>query len=148
MKRLTKPEYAVLLALAASYRSEDPVTRAGAAIFDENFNTLGTGFNGLAPGMEVPEWMKLEENRTKKALLFTHAEANCLIKSNWLKKPFYMATNINPCSGCAKLIAAAGIKQIYYISDYERGGKEWMEILDFYSVKYEKVNLPIIISYL
>ena len=147
-KRLSKPEYACLLALAASFRSEDAHTKCGAAIFDENFNTLGTGFNGLAPGMEVPEWMKLEENRTKKALLFTHAEANCLIKANWLKKPFYIAANINPCSGCAKLIVAAGIKQLYYISEYERGGLEWQEVFDFYSVKYEKIVLPVEISFI
>lgn len=143
MNRLKKSEYACLLALAASFRSEDPMTRAGAAIFDESFNTLGTGFNGLAPGMKVPDWMHLEENRTRKSLLFTHAEANCLIKSNWLKKPYYIATNINPCSSCAKLIAAAGIKQVYYISEYERGGKDWMDIFDFYGVKYEKIELPL-----
>ena len=140
--RITKKEYACLLALAASYRSCDPFTAVGCAAFDKDGYTIGTAYNGLAPGMETPEWMNLEENRTRKSLLFQHAEINLLTKLNG-RQPYSIGLTHNPCAACAKVIVASGIKQVYYISEYERGGKDWMDVFDFYSVKYEKVILSV-----
>jgi len=48
--RLTKAEYGCYLALSARSRSEDPHTQVGVALFDEEWRTVSTGFNGFGPG--------------------------------------------------------------------------------------------------
>ncbi len=136
--RLTKPEYACLLALAASMRSTDPHSKVGAAAFDKDGYTLCTAYNGLAPGMETPEWMALEENRNKKALLTHHAEAN--LYTHLTGKPYLIGLTHSPCPSCAKIIAASSVKEVYFLKEYVRGGPEWKDVFDFYSVKYVQLS--------
>ena len=139
MQRLTKQEYVCFLALAASSRSEDVFNSVGAALLDINGNVLGTGFNGLASGMELPEWMTKEENRPQKSQLMLHAEINL-----WQRKKegheYLLGLTISPCFACAKLIAASKVKQVIYINPYERGDDKFKEVFDFYGIKYAQLD--------
>ena len=140
MIRLTKDEYVCLLALAASARSEDPHTTVGAALLDIYGNVLGTGTNGLSPGMKVPDWMYKQENRAQKANLMIHAEM-----SLWLRKKdgieHTIGLTISPCSSCSKLIAASKIKNVLYLKNYERGDGEFRRIFDFYGISCRMLDI-------
>ena len=147
LNRLTKPEYACLLALSASLRSVDPHTKVGCAAFSKDGRTIGTSYNGLAPGMDVADWMYLQENRKKKALLFHHAEANLFLHISG-EKPHILGLTHSPCTSCEKIIAASSTKEIYYLKEYAGSDGDWKTILDFYGVSHSKIEYNNIKNYL
>lgn len=139
MIRLSREEYVCYLALAASSRSEDEFTKTGAALLDINGNVLGTGVNGLKAGMDVPDWMKLEENRGKKSDLYLHSETNL-----WQRKKegeeYLLGITMSPCKSCAQMISASKVKKVVFIRDYERGTKDYKDIFDFYGIEYRLLS--------
>jgi len=138
--RLTKPEYGCYLALAARSRSEDPHTQVGTVLFDKNWRTVSTGFNGFAPGILPKE--EIFENREKKSCLINHAEINAILYSS--KNPRYACMVYSPCIHCAKTIAASKIKRIYFIKEYVKSGEtpdtKYKEIFDFCGVYYTQLQ--------
>jgi deoxycytidylate deaminase len=69
MNRLTFDEYGCFLALAGKSRSEDEFTKIGGAAFNSENRVLGVSYNGLKSGQEMPDWMRLAENRELKSAL-------------------------------------------------------------------------------
>jgi len=139
--RLTKPEYGCYLALAARSRSEDPHTQVGAALFDEEWRTVSTGFNGFAPRL-IPE-KEIIENRSLKSDLINHAEINAILYSS--RQPFFACMVYSPCIHCAKTIAASKIKHIFFLKQYKKSNSEhedtkYMDILNFCDIKYTKLD--------
>ena len=133
--RLDWAEYALLLAEAASLRSEDPYRQVGACALDFNNRVLGVGYNGLAPGkMVTNDFWKDRDNRR---MYMIHAEANCLslFKAGECK---ILATTLMPCSSCATLIAGYQIKRVVYHDIYKRDEKA-IEILDFYGIIHQQL---------
>lgn len=137
--RLNWDEYACLLALAASTRSEDPFTQTGAALLDSDGAVLGTGTNGLKRGMTVPDWMFLEERRSEKSKLIIHAEKN-LWRNKKDGKGHLLGLTITPCRSCAELIASSDVKKVVYFKPYERGTDDYKEIFDFYNIEYTELS--------
>lgn len=139
--RLNKPEYGCYLALAARSRSEDPHTQVGVSLFDEDWRTVSTGFNGFGPGTIVKE--EILEDRDKKSCLINHAEINGILYSS--KQPYYICSVFSPCIHCAKTIAASKIKSVYFLKEYQKANTEqpdtkYKEIFDFYDITYHQLN--------
>ncbi len=67
--RLSKPEYGCYLALSARSRSEDPHTQVGVALFDEEWRTVSTGFNGFGPGFLPKETVVPNRNKIFSSLI-------------------------------------------------------------------------------
>lgn len=139
--RLSKPEYGCYLSLAARSRSEDPHTQVGVALFDKNWRTVSTGFNGFGPGV-IPK-DEIFEDRDKKSCLISHAEINAILYAS--KQPHYACMVYSPCIHCAKTIAASKIKNIFFIKQYKKGdsGQEdlkYKEIFDFYGIFYTQLS--------
>lgn len=139
--RLTKPEYGCYLALAARSRSEDPHTQVGVALFDKNWRTVSTGFNGFAPGILPKE--EIFEDRDKKSCLINHAEINAILYAS--KNPHYGCMVYSPCIHCAKTIAASKIKHIFFLKEYKKVNSEsadtkYKEIFDFCGIYYTQLN--------
>ncbi len=139
--RLTKSEYGCYLALAARSRSEDPHTQVGTALFDEDWRTVSTGFNGFAPQL-VPE-DEIIENRPLKSDLINHAEINAILYSS--RQPYYACMVYSPCIHCAKTIAASRIKHVYFLKQYKKSNSEqedikYRDIFNFSGIKFEKLN--------
>jgi len=106
--------YFMGIADAVSKRSKDPSTQVGAVLVDIENRIIGTGYNGMPPGMK--ESNKLW-NTTVKFSFVIHSEMNAILHS--VKSP-YGATlycTMYPCQECAKLIASSKIKQIFYRDD-------------------------------
>lgn len=133
--RLNKIEYGFYLALAARTRSEDPQTQTGCVLFDENWRTIGTGFNGFAPKFVPTE--DVFEDREFKSDIICHAEINAILNS--AKNAKYLFTVLSPCVSCAKTIAATSIKEVYFIKQYYKCGKDadlkYAKIFDLFGIK-------------
>ena len=69
--RLTKSEYGCYIALSARSRSEDPDTQVGVALFDQEWRTVSTGFNGFGPGFLPKD--DVFKDREIKSCLINHA---------------------------------------------------------------------------
>lgn len=135
--RLTWEEYAIKIAETVALRSEDPYQQVGACVLNKDNMIIGVGYNGLASGTNVtPEFWG---NRDERRKYMIHAEANAL---SLVKKGegVLIACNLLPCSSCATLIAAHGIKHVVYTEVYKRDTKA-LEIFDFYGIKCEQYSL-------
>jgi deoxycytidylate deaminase len=133
--RLTKAEYGCYLALSARSRSEDPHTQVGVALFDEEWRTVSTGFNGFGPGFLPKE--SIFKDRETKSCLINHAEINAILYSS--RQAHYACMVYSPCIHCAKTIAASKIKSVYFIKQYVKGTDQqadlkYQEIFKFYGI--------------
>ena len=129
-KKITWEEYALRIAFTASLRSEDPHRKVGACALNGNNMVVGVGYNGLASGKEVSDafW----EDRDERRPYMIHAEANCL---SLCKKGEVdlLAVTLLPCSYCATLIAAYGVKKVVFSEIYEKDEKA-LDIFKFYNI--------------
>jgi deoxycytidylate deaminase len=136
--RLTFDEYGCLLALCAKSRSIDPHTRIGGCAFDKENSVIALSYNGLKPGVEMPDWMKLEEYREKKGDLFIHCESNLCARLVRNECESIFLSN-SPCIKCCQNIAALNIKRVVYLKEYHRCNK-FKEFFDFHGVEYRELN--------
>ncbi len=113
--RLTIPEYAMALAHVASLRSEDPYRKVGAVAFDFDNRVIGTAYNGLAPGFNADPGFWHDRDIRRKYML--HAEVNlCSLFTRGNVR--LVACTTKPCTSCAQMLCAYGVKEIYFRDDY------------------------------
>jgi len=128
-------EYALQLAIVASNRSIDPYKKVGACGLDFENRVLGVAYNGLAPGkdVEVSFWVDRDERRK----YMIHAEVNLLshFKRGDCK---ILACTLLPCSACAAMIAAYGIKKVVYSEVYTRDTNA-LDIFKFYNIVCDQI---------
>ena len=137
-QRLSWDEYGCLLALAAKSRSIDPHTRVGGVAMTEEGRIIGISYNGLKSGVEMPQWMNLEENRALKSDLFIHCESNlcALLKKNECHTIFL---TISPCIKCCQSIAALNIQRVVYVKEYEKCDKFKM-FFEFHKISHQELS--------
>jgi dCMP deaminase len=111
--RITWSEYALRLAHVAALRSEDPRTKVGCCILRHDNTVASLGYNGAPAGVEI-EW----NNREEKHKRVIHAEVNAcrMIKPG---ECYLAAITHSPCNDCLKTLAAYGIKQVVYSTNYK-----------------------------
>jgi dCMP deaminase len=136
MKRVSWDEYALDLAKTASQRSEDPYRKVGACALNKDHMVLGLGYNGLASGKVVHQLFL--ENRDFRRPYMIHAEANCLSLCRRGEVDL-LAVTLLPCSYCATMIAAYGIRKVIYQEFYDSDPKA-LDIFNFYNIKL--INIP------
>jgi dCMP deaminase len=108
-------EFGLEIARTASLKSKDPSTKVGAAIMDENHIIRALGYNGFPRG--VHDYDSRYNARDIKYRFVVHAEANAILAAARVGTPLEGCTlycTFHPCSGCAKLIAQAGIQYVVY----------------------------------
>ncbi len=136
--KLSWDEYGCFLALVGKSRSVDPFTKIGGSAFNFENRVLGVSYNGLKSGVDMPEWMKLEENRAKKSDLFIHCESNlCSLLTRNDCKTIYLTQS--PCIKCCQNIAALNIERVVYLKEYKKCDK-YKEFLFFHNIKYEELS--------
>lgn len=136
MERIDWDKHALLLAWAATRRSEDPYMKVGACALGYHNEVLGVAYNGLAPGKTVDKdfW----NDRDKRRPFMIHAETNLLARIN-PGEAKTIAITLQPCSHCAQSIAAYGIRRVIYSMryDFDKGG---LDILDFYGIEHKCIS--------
>jgi dCMP deaminase len=135
MSRLTWEQYAINIAQVASLRSEDPFKKVGACALDFDNRVIGVAYNGLATGQNVDNNFWLDRNERRPYMI--HAETNLLslIKRGECN---LLACTLLPCSNCATMIAAYGIKRVVYSELYDHDMKA-VDIFNFYGIEYKKI---------
>ena len=133
--RSTWGEYALDIAGVASLRSEDPHRKVGACALNHQNMVVGVGYNGLASGKDVDVGFWSDRDARRRYMI--HAEANCLSLCNKGEVKI-LAVTLLPCSYCATMIAAYGVKEVYYNDLYARDDSA-IEILDFYNVSLVRI---------
>lgn len=120
-KRPSWQSYALIIARAASMRSEDPYRQVGAAAFREDHSTISTGFNGAPQGIDI-DWA----NREDRQKYVIHAERNCL---NFVEKGecVLLACTTMPCMDCLREIAMKKIHRVIFEEVYLKNGVVSME---------------------
>jgi dCMP deaminase len=136
-ERLTWEQYALQLAHVATLRSPDPYKKVGACALDSKNRVIGVAYNGLISNFEPP--LNFWNNRDERRKYVVHAEANLLslFKRNKCK---LLACTLLPCSACATLIAAHGIRKVVYNEVYTRDINA-LDIFKFYKIELKQVEL-------
>jgi dCMP deaminase len=113
--RLDWDEYFMSIAILASCRSPCTRLRVGSAIVKDN-RLVSMGYNGYIPG--APHISRVQENHEQSIV---HSEINaitdCAKRGTSLDGSKIYITHY-PCPNCFRAIAACGIKNIYYLEEY------------------------------
>ena len=130
MNRLDIHEYYMNIAVAVSLRSTCMRRKVGAVIVKDN-RILSTGYNGAPSGLpncidNCERCYRSAHNIPSGQLLdmcyAVHAEQNAImnaLKTGEELKGAVLYVNTYPCATCFKLTVQAGIKEVYYIDEYE-----------------------------
>ena len=113
--RINWHEYFLSTAVLASCRSPCKRLQVGSVIVKDN-RVISMGYNGYISG--APHISRIENDHEQSIV---HSEINaitdCAKRGVSLDKSIIYITHY-PCVNCFRTIAACGIKEIYYIEDY------------------------------
>jgi dCMP deaminase len=109
--RATWDEYHMVQARAASIRSEDPSSRVGCVIVDQDNRIISTGYNGFIAGCGKHG---VCFDRPMKYNLVIHAEMNALMFARCNLKGAKLYCTHAPCDNCLKHILQAGIRWVMF----------------------------------
>ena len=113
--RLSWDEYFMATAFLISSRSPDQRLKVGCVLVKNN-HIISLGYNGYLPSLPHRSYM---ENGHELATV--HAEQNCIADCSKRGVATGGSTAYithYPCINCFKILAAAGIRTIYYQDDY------------------------------
>jgi dCMP deaminase len=133
--RISWEEYCLRIAETASLRSEDVYKKVGACALDHSNRVIGVAYNGLASGIEAPE--NFWDDRDKRRPYMIHAEVN-LLSLFKRGEARLIACTLLPCSCCASMIAAYGIKKVVYKEIYNRDTSAF-DIFEFNNIICERL---------
>ena len=146
--RPSPDQYFMKMAHLASERATCQRRKVGAVIV-KNKHLLSTGYNGNPKGMKHCDEIgclrtKLEVPSGERHELCTglHAEQNAIgfaSRNGLSTKDSDLYISVSPCIYCAKLIWAAGIKNVYYIEEYDRS-IEGIEFLNENNIKCKELK--------
>lgn len=118
-----------LVDLVASWSKDK--TKVGSVIIPENSDIPVIGWNGFPRNVkDLPERY---EDRELKYKLIVHAEMNALLNSSYNGinvKGGTIYVSYFPCNECAKAIAQAGIKKVYYKNQDPDFMERWKESIE------------------
>ena len=130
MNRLGIHEYYMNIAVASSLRSTCMRRKVGAVIVKDN-RILATGYNGAPSGLPncidncdrcYRSAHNIPSGKCLDLCFAIHAEQNAImnaLKTGEDLKGAVLYVNTYPCSTCFKLTIQSGIREVYYIDDYE-----------------------------
>lgn len=118
MTRPSKMHYFMNIAEAVAQGSTDPKTQVGAVLVDNKNRIIGTGYNGAPAGFDDSKmpWDSREDCYPR----IVHAEMNAILYSGArFDERAKLYCTMSPCKDCIKLVAAAGIKTVYFKTRYK-----------------------------
>lgn len=104
-----------------------------ACVLVKDRTIISTGYNGVPSGMKhcnetftladrlKPDFMKIHGEFSAKFELHAEQNAVCQAAKNEVSPVGSTAyVTLSPCAPCAKLLIAAGVKEVYYYEAYDR----------------------------
>lgn len=119
-------------------------TKVGAVIVNpETRKVISTGYNGFPPGMK--DLQERLDDRDVKLKFTVHAEVNAIVRAHRDVSGFDIYTyptlmKPNNCPDCAKTIAAAGIKRVFYYEE-ENVAERWEKYASDTRTIYDEVGI-------
>ena len=116
MERISWTDYFSDLAKLVAKRSPCERLKVGCVLVKDN-HIISSGYNGFLPG--APHKSIVIDNHEQATV---HAEQNCIAdcaKRGANTEGCSVYITHYPCINCYKILVAAGIKNIYYITDYK-----------------------------
>lgn len=135
-ERISWDEYFMSIALLVSCRSSCERLHVGCVIVDNDNHIVSVGYNGFLAG--VPHTSRVRDNHEQSTV---HAEQNSI---SYAAKSGVSVNNCNayithyPCINCTKILAASGIKKIYYHKNYKNDSLV-SEILSDASINIQQI---------
>ena len=119
MKRISRTNYFMTMAVLASLRSTCLSRQVGAVVTHNN-RVVSIGYNGPPPNYPHCETCRRKDllyrpGRNLDVCPAIHAEANAVIQAT---KGDTLYTTDQPCTTCLKMILTTDIKRIFYLRDY------------------------------
>ena len=141
-KRIPCDQYFMAQSLLISTRSTCTRLAVGATIV-RNKRVLSGGYNGSVSGDAhcIDAGCKVVDGHCVRTI---HAEANAILQCAKFGSPTEGAdiyVSYFPCLQCTKMIIQAGIKNIYYLHDYNNN-EYAKELLEHADIKIIKVDMP------
>ena len=141
-KRIPWDQYFMAQSLLISTRSTCTRLAVGATIV-RNKRVLSGGYNGSVSGDAhcIDAGCKVVDGHCVRTI---HAEANAILQCAKFGSPTEGAdiyVSYFPCLQCTKMIIQAGIKNIYYLHDYNNN-EYAKELLEHADIKIIKVDMP------
>ncbi|KAM7393821.1 hypothetical protein PAMP_020662 [Pampus punctatissimus] len=140
---LNSTDYYMGAAVLASMRSQDPNTKVGACIVNQEEKIVSVGYNCMPNGSVCLPWERSNDDPLQTKYPYVcHAELNAFINKNSTDvKGCTIYVTLFPCNECTKLIIQAGIKKVVYLSD--KYPKDWKTVaskkmLNLTGIPYEK----------
>lgn len=113
--------------------------QVGAVLVSEDNRVITVGVNGTL--QDTCNDCEDSEGKTKFGVY--HAEENVLLeclRQGKSSKNSIMFVSHTPCIQCAKLIIGAGIKEVYYINDYnDNKGLNGLHLFKLFNIKVTKI---------
>lgn len=119
-----------------SWLSPDIKRKVGCIITDEDDMEAGSGYN-QAPSTAV-SLTEVDWNSDEKHQFIVHAEIAALLESGYQRNGKLYCT-LSPCRNCAKAIALAGIRTVYYRDLHSTTGSDGLAALEEFGVTVEQV---------
>jgi dCMP deaminase len=141
--RPTVDEYAIILAYAASLRSEDPSRRVGAVALNSENRVLATAYNGLPRNFVVQDSWWDDDDRRRKFVV--HAEVN-LCSLTRRGDVHTVASTTIPCGACALSLVAHGVRRVVFCEKYPRD-ESGHQILEHYGILLVHVPFSTVMNY-
>jgi dCMP deaminase len=108
--------YFMNLAYNISLKSKDKKKVGAILVSSIDNRIISTGYNGLPAGInDNIDWT----NRELVHSMIIHAEMNCILYSNNKFENSILYCTLSPCKDCIKIIAAAKINKVIYLSEYK-----------------------------
>lgn len=101
--RLNWDEYFMSIAILASFCQRLKVE----TVIIKNNRLISMGYNGYIPG--APHISRIQDNREQSII---HSEINAITDCAKIYITHY------PCPNCFRSIAACGVKEVYYLDEY------------------------------
>jgi len=134
--RISWEEYALRIAEVASLRSEDPFVRVGSCALDHSNRVIGVAYNGLVSGIKVEPSFWSDRDARRPYMIHSEVNLLSLFKRGECN---LLACTLLPCSCCASMIAAYGIKKVVYKDTYFRDDKA-LDIFKFNDIECKQIG--------
>lgn len=118
---LSWKEYYILQAVMVSLKSKDASTKVGCVIVDDTNTQVSMGYNGFPRGIDESglSWSKdmLNGLINTKIPYVVHSEVSALLNASRSVRGCDVYVTLQPCSECAKTLAASRIKRVFYLNE-------------------------------
>lgn len=154
MRRPTRDEWAMSVALVTARRSTCVRRNVGCAMLNDKGHVLATGYNGVASGLphcneEVWDGTRAElphkcsggdspSGTNLDACQAIHAEQNAMLQCRDVYAIHTCYVTCSPCVTCVKLLLNTGCQRIVFVEEYphneargiwERAGRKWEKLV-------------------